>query len=57
MDCKLECPECTHAVRSNHLKAWKYGPYNVKRYECQSCKSKFNLYQSPKRTFTIPKAK
>jgi transposase-like protein len=37
------------------FKSWKFGKYNVKRYECSSCKSKFNLYQSPERTYTIPK--
>jgi transposase-like protein len=55
MDAKLECPKCSRAVRSKHFKAWKFGPYSVKRYECEHCKLKFNLYQGPKGTYTIPK--
>ncbi len=54
---KLLCPVCNSDVTSSPLKAWKFRVYEVKRYECQNCKSKFNFYQNPKRTFTIPKPK
>jgi len=54
---KLVCPVCGKSVSTDPFKSWKFGRYGVKRYECQSCKSKFNLYQSPKRSYTIPKAK
>ena len=39
------------------IKTWKFRFYDVSRYECESCKGKFNVYESPKSTFTIPKAK
>lgn len=54
---QLLCPVCNSDVTSSPLKSWKFKGYEVKRYECQSCKSKFNLYQSPKQTYTIPKPK
>jgi hypothetical protein len=57
MSSELVCPVCNMAVSTSPFKSWKFGNYEVKRYECQSCKSKFNLYQSPTRTYTIPKAK
>ena len=54
---KLLCPVCNGDVPSSPLKSWKFKDYEVKRYECQSCNSKFNFYQSPKQTYTIPKPK
>ena len=57
MNSKLECPKCSSAVSTEPIKAWKYQSFDVKRYECKHCKSKFNLYQSPKATYTIPKRK
>ncbi len=54
---KLECPVCGKPVSVAPFKSWKFGEYEVKRYECKNCKSKFNLYESPTRTYTIPKAK
>lgn len=57
MNSKLQCPKCSRAVRSKHFKAWKFGRYNVQRYECEHCKSKFNLYQGPKGAYTIPRSK
>ncbi len=36
------------------LKTWKYGSFNVSRFQCV-CGKKFNLYTSPKKEFTIPK--
>jgi len=54
---KLTCPKCNQPITGKPFKSWKFGGYDVKRYECQKCKSNFNLYQSPKRTFTIPKSK
>ena len=57
MSNKLVCPVCNNVVSTNPFKSWRFGNYDVKRYECQSCKSKFNSYQSPGRTYTIPKSK
>jgi len=57
MSSKLVCPICNGVVSGRPFKSWKFGRYEVKRYECQNCKSKFNLYESPKRRYTIPKAK
>ena len=51
------CPVCNTNVSASPLKLWKFKGYEVKRYECQNCKSKFNLYQSSKGSYTIPKAK
>ncbi len=54
---KLLCPVCNRNVSVNPFKSWKFRDYEVKRYECQNCKSKFNVYESSKRTYTIPKPK
>lgn len=54
---KLLCPICNKNVSESPFKSWKFKSYDVKRYECPKCKSKFNVYQSPERTYTIPKAK
>lgn len=57
MDGRLKCPKCSRTVLSKHFKAWKFGQYDVKRYECEHCKSKFNLYRGKKGTYTIPRQK
>ena len=54
---KLLCPVCDKDVSTSPLKTWKFRGYDVKRYECQNCKSKFNVCQNPKKTFTIPSHK
>ena len=54
---KLLCPVCNGDVTSSPLKSWNYRNNEVKRYECQNCKSKFNVYSGPKTMFTIPKGK
>jgi uncharacterized protein YlaI len=54
---KISCPVCSKSVSTNPFKSWKFRNYEVKRYECPNCKSKFNFYQSPTRSYTIPKAK
>ena len=54
---KLLCPICSADAPANPMKSWEYGSFQVKRYECPKCRSKFNVYQSPKRTYTIPKPK
>jgi transcriptional regulator NrdR family protein len=53
MATKLQCPKCSRAVSAKPLKAWSFGQYDVKRYQCDSCKSKFNLYQRPGKSYTI----
>lgn len=52
---RLVCPKCSQTVLSKQFKAWKFGRYDVKRYECEHCKSKFNLYHGERGTYTIPK--
>lgn len=53
----LKCPLCGTAISAPPFKAWTFGKYGVGRYECKKCKAKFNLYQGPKGTYTIPKGK
>ena len=52
---KLECPKCHGEVRSKAFKSWEFRKYHVGRYECEHCKARFNLYDGPESTFTIPK--
>lgn len=54
---RVKCPVCGHSFASRPIKTWKFRFYNVGRYECDRCKTKFNVYESLKSTFTIPKAK
>jgi len=54
---RLTCPKCNRVVSAKPFKAWKFKDYDVKRYECEHCKSKFNLYHGTKGTYTIPKGK
>ncbi|MCL6579849.1 MAG: hypothetical protein K6T73_10825 [Candidatus Bathyarchaeota archaeon] len=53
----LKCPKCGRTLPNKPLKTWKFRFYDVRRYECQHCKTKFNTYDSPKSKFTIPKSK
>jgi len=53
----VECPVCGHSFAGKPIKNWKFKFYDVRRYECDSCKTKFNVYESPKSKFTIPKSK
>ena len=53
----VKCPVCGHSPPCKPIKTWKFRFYNVGRYECDHCKTRFNVYESPKSTFTIPKAK
>ena len=57
MAANVECPVCGHSFGGEPIKTWKFRFYNVGRYECDRCKAKFNVYESPKSTFTIPKSK
>jgi len=57
MGSKSVCPVCNSTVTTDPLKSWKFGKYEVNRYKCQKCGSKFNLYQSPTNSYTIPKSK
>ena len=54
---QLLCPICNASVSGGSLKSWKFLSYEVKRYECPKCESKFNVYHGPKGTYTIPKSK
>lgn len=57
MSGSVKCPVCGHSFAGKPLKNWKFRFYDVRRYECDSCKTKFNIYESPNSKFTIPKAK
>ena len=54
---RLSCPLCSTPLSTSPFKSWAFGSYKVTRYECLSCRSKFNRYDGPKGSFTIPKAK
>jgi len=53
----LKCPICGREFQGKPLETWKFRYYNVKRFECAHCGMRFNLYESPKSKFTIPKRK
>jgi len=55
MNSKPQCPKCGRTVSAKPSKAWRFRDFDVKRYECEHCKSKFNLFRNPKTTYTIPK--
>jgi len=57
MGIKIVCPKCGRPVSAKPANAWKFGRFDVKRYQCESCKSMFNFYQGAKGMFTIPKGK
>ena len=57
MKANVSCPLCNKESASSPIKTWQFGKYTVNRYECSSCKSKFNIYKSPQKTYTIPKSK
>ena len=57
MSHSVKCPVCGREFRNEPMKTWKYGIYTVKRFECAHCKGKFNLYESSKSMFTIPRGK
>lgn len=49
----FKCPVCGQEVLGQLLKAWKFRFYDVRRYQCEHCKAKFNVYESPKSKFVI----
>jgi len=53
----FKCPVCGQELSGQPLKAWKFRFYDVRRYQCEHCKAKFNVYEGAKSRFTIPKAK
>ena len=52
----IECPYC-ESTQQNSLKKWKFGGFDVDRFQCKSCKKKFNYYYSAKSSWTNPKPK
>ena len=52
----LNCPLCGTLVSTLPFKTWRFATYKVGRYQCKKCGAKFNLYQGPKSSYTIPKA-
>jgi len=53
----VKCPVCGKEFSGEPLKTWRFRFYTVNRYECGKCKAKFNVYESEKSRFTIPKSK
>ena len=53
----MDCPICGEEINSTPIKTWKYANIAVKRYKCESCDKKFNLYIGKNKQYTIPKAK
>lgn len=52
----VKCPICKKEKTSKLLKQWEFRKYDVSRYECSSCKEKFNIYERYGKTiFIIPK--
>lgn len=49
----VRCPACGREFSGEPLKTWKFRFYDVSRYECQHCKTKFNIYDSPDSKFVI----
>lgn len=57
MDESIACPTCGAPVRGRPLNSWRYYIYSVRRYQCPRCGKKYNVYNSPKLTYTIPRSK
>jgi transposase-like protein len=53
----VKCPVCNGEFEAEPLKTWRFRFYQVKRYRCTLCGARFNLYESGKAVFTIPKAR
>jgi len=53
----VKCPVCGYEFEDKPLKTWKFRFYKVSRFECEKCGVKFNVYESSKSRFTIPKSK
>lgn len=53
MSGRIRCPACDREVSNKPIKTWKFKFYDVSRYECQHCKTKFNIYDSPNSKFVI----
>ena len=52
----IKCPYCKKIVSNAPIKRWKYGKFDVSRYQCV-CGKKFNLYTAGNSRFTIPRQK
>jgi transcriptional regulator NrdR family protein len=55
MKAKAECPVCYSPVSTKPIKQWKYRAFDVRFYECEKCKNRFKVYESPGLVYTIPK--
>jgi len=54
---EVSCQICSRPVSTKPLKSWKFGKFDVGRYQCLNCKSKFNFYQSSTRTYNNTESK
>jgi transposase-like protein len=54
----MKCPICGNDVHIEAMKRWKFGNYDVSRFQCPQCGKTFNTYQEGgDLKYTIPKAK
>jgi len=53
---KVKCPLCHGESSSRPIKMWQFRGYEVRRYVCDQCRAKFNVYKGPESSYTIPKA-
>lgn len=52
----MKCPRCNYEISSSPVKKWNFNVYEVSRFFCSNCNSKFNLYEGPEgKSYTIPK--
>jgi transposase-like protein len=49
----VKCPVCSGEFQAEPFKTWRFRFYQVKRYRCTLCGSKFNVYESEKSRFVI----
>jgi transposase-like protein len=49
----VKCPVCDREFQAEPLKTWRFRFYQVKRYQCILCGSKFNIYEGEKSRFVI----
>jgi rubredoxin len=52
----VKCPVCNGVFEVVPLKTWRFRFYQVKRYQCIVCGTKFNIYESEKSRFIIFRA-
>lgn len=53
---RMNCPICEETVKSQYIKQWNFQEFTVRRYECENCGNRFNVYEGMNgKKYTIPK--